>query len=91
MTGGYVYRGPVEALRGLYFFGDFISGNIWSLPVGELIIGQTVPNSRFTLRRADFTPNAGTIGNIASFGVDQAGNLYIVDFDGEIFRVEAQP
>jgi len=25
---------------------------------------------------------------ITSFGLDQSGNLYIVDFDGEIFRVE---
>ena len=42
------------------------------------------------MRRTDLTPNVGTIGNIPSFGVDQAGNLYIVDFDGEIFRVEGQ-
>jgi glucose/arabinose dehydrogenase len=91
VTGGYVYRGPVESLRGLYIFGDFVSGNIWSLPVSELVIGSTLPNSRFTVRRTDFTPNAGAIGNIPSFGVDQAGNLYIVDFDGEIFRIEAQP
>ena len=89
VTGGYVYRGPVESLRGLYIFGDFVSGNIWSVPVAELVIGSTVPNSRFTPRRGDFTPNAGAIGNIPSFGLDQAGNLYIVDFDGEIFRIEA--
>ena len=25
VTGGYVYRGPVEALRGNYFFADFVS------------------------------------------------------------------
>jgi hypothetical protein len=92
VTGGYVYRGPVESLQGLYFFADFISSNIWSLPLSELVPGSTAPNSRFTNRRADFTPNAGAIGSITSFGVDQAGNLYIVDFDGEIFRVErAQP
>jgi hypothetical protein len=41
------------------------------------------------VRNADFTPNAGAIGNVSSFGVDEAGNLYIVDFDGEIFRIEA--
>jgi glucose/arabinose dehydrogenase len=89
VTGGYVYRGPVEALRGQYFFADFVVGNIWSLPVAQVSLGTTLPSSSFILRRADFTPNAGTINNIASFGVDQAGNLYIVDFDGEIFRVEA--
>lgn len=89
VTGGYVYRGPVEALRGQYFFADFITGNIWSFPISRASIGSTIPSSQFILRRADFTPNAGAIGNIASFGLDQAGNLYIVDFDGEIFRVEA--
>jgi len=88
ITGGYVYRGPVEALRGNYFFGDFVSGNIWSIPVARVSLGTTIPSSQFTLRRTQFTPNAGAIGNISSFGLDQAGHLYIVDFDGEIFRVE---
>jgi glucose/arabinose dehydrogenase len=89
VTGGYVYRGPVEALRGQYFFGDFISGNLWSIPIARIALGATVPSSQFVLRRADFTPDAGAINNVSSFGVDQAGNLYIVDYDGEIFRVEA--
>jgi Glucose / Sorbosone dehydrogenase len=88
VTGGYVYRGPVEALRGQYIFGDFVTGNIWSLPIGRLAVGATVPSSEFILRRADFAPSQGAITNITSFGLDQSGNLYIVDFDGEIFRVE---
>ena len=88
VTGGYVYRGPVEGLRGQYFFGDFVTGNLWSIPVARATVGSTIPSSQFILRRADFTPDQGTIGNIASFGVDQAGNLYIVDFDGEIFRID---
>jgi hypothetical protein len=29
ITGGFVYRGPVEPLQGLYIFADFVSGNIW--------------------------------------------------------------
>ena len=88
VTGGYVYRGPIEALRGHYFFADFAIPNIWSIPVAAASIGQTIPSSQFRLRNADFTPIAGTINNISSFGVDQTGNLYIVDFDGEIYRVE---
>ena len=90
VTGGYVYRGPVEALQGQYVFGDFVSGNIWSVRTSEITLGATLFSDRFILRRSDFAPNAGAIGNIASFGVDQAQNLYIVDFDGEIFRVEPQ-
>ena len=88
VTGGYVYRGPVEALRGQYFFADFVRPNIWSFPIARLSIGTTLASSQFTLRNADFAPNAGAFNNISSFGVDQAGNLYIVDYDGEIFRIE---
>jgi hypothetical protein len=88
VTGGYVYRGPVESLRGQYVFGDFVSGNLWSLPVSSLSPGTTVPSSQFTVRNADFAPVQGTIDNVSSFGLDQAGNLYIVDFDGEIYRIE---
>jgi glucose/arabinose dehydrogenase len=88
VTGGYVYRGPIEALRGQYFFGDFVNGNIWSVPVVQLVQGQTVASSAFTLRRSSFSPITGTISNISSFGLDQTGNLYIVDYDGEIYVVE---
>jgi len=91
VTGGYVYRGPIESLRGQYFFGDFITGNIWSVRTSDVLLGATLFSDRFILRRADLTPNQGAIGNIASFGVDEPGNLYIIDFDGEIFRLEPQP
>lgn len=88
VTGGVVYRGPVEALRGNYFFADFGIPNIWSIPVARVVIGQTIPSSEFTLRNAGFTPTAGAITNVSCFALDQAGNLYIVDFTGEVFRVE---
>ena len=88
VTGGQVYRGPVEALRGHYIFGDFVSGNLWSFPVSRISPGATLPSDQFTLRQGDFAPNQGTIDNIAAFGVDEAGHLYIVDLDGEIFRLE---
>ena len=89
ITGGYVYRGPVTSLFGQYIFGDFVNGNIWSVAASSLTQGQTLASSGFTARRTAFTPNIGTINNISSFGLDQAGNLYIVDYDGEIFVVES--
>ncbi len=89
VTGGRVYRGPVEGLNGQYIFADFISGNIWSIPVAQVSLGMTISSADFILRNADFAPNQGTINNIAAFGVDQAGNVYIVDLGGEIFRIEA--
>jgi glucose/arabinose dehydrogenase len=89
ITGGRVYRGPVEGLRGQYVFADFISGNIWSLPVRWVSLGTTVSSDRFFLRRPDFTPNAGTLNNIVAFGADTVGNLYMVSLGGDIFRLEA--
>ena len=88
VTGGFVYRGPIEPLQGLYIFADFISSNIWSVPAASLVAGATQPSSSFTNRNAAFTPNAGSMANIASFGEDQAGNLFIVAFGGDVFMIQ---
>jgi glucose/arabinose dehydrogenase len=87
ITGGYVYRGPIAALRGEYVFGDFVNRRVWSFPVSAIAPGQTLGSTQFTDRTAAFAPDVGSIGNISSFGEDDQGNLYIVDFDGEIFHV----
>ncbi len=87
VSGGYVYRGPVASLQGQYVFGDFISGNLWTVPFSSLVVGQTLPAARFARRNEDFLPDAGTIDQLASFGEDSAGNLFLVDLDGEIFMV----
>ncbi len=81
VTGGYVYRGPVLAARGHYFFGDFVSGGIWSLRAAS---GSA---TQLTDRTGQLVPDAGNVDNIASFGEDALGNLYIIDFDGEIFKL----
>jgi len=91
VTGGYVYRGPVSELTGRYFFGDFFTSKIWSLiwdgsdPTGfdgsnyqDLVSHQGDPR---------FVPNVGSIDSIASFGEDAAGNLYVLDLDGEVFYI----
>jgi glucose/arabinose dehydrogenase len=88
VTGGYVYRGPVTSLRDRYVFADFVRGNIWSVPFASLVDGQTLSSSSYERRNEDFAPNEGTINQIVSFGEDNAGNLFIVDFDGDIFMVQ---
>jgi glucose/arabinose dehydrogenase len=87
ITGGHVYRGPVEVLQGLYIFADFISGNIWSVPIANLPQGSTAPSSAFTNRNASFAPNAGSLNSVTSFGEDETGNLYIVTFSGSVFAI----
>ncbi|HEY5613053.1 MAG TPA: PQQ-dependent sugar dehydrogenase [Lysobacter sp.] len=91
VTGGHVYRGPVESLRGLYVFADFVRPNVWTVPVSRLVVGSTLPSTEFTVRNTTFAPNAGSFTNIASFGVDEDGHLYLLDLDGEIFVIEPMP
>ena len=40
-----------------------------------------------TERTSQIVPNVGTIASPSSFGEDAFGNLYVVDFGGEIFRL----
>jgi Ca2+-binding RTX toxin-like protein len=87
ITGGYVYRGPVAALNGSYFFADFAVPQLWSLRYD----GSGVTD--VTNQSAALTPSngQGTVEWISSFGEDADGNLYITDiFGGEIFRLEVK-
>ncbi|MCO8121629.1 PQQ-dependent sugar dehydrogenase [Stieleria sp. TO1_6] len=91
VTGGYVYRGPIEQLRGNYFFADYVNERIWSLrPDAGNPSGFDGTNySDFTDWTTLFTPDVGTIDNISSFGEDHDGNLYVVDRGGEVFRISS--
>lgn len=89
VTGGYVYRGPIASLQGAYIFGDFVRQRIFSVPASSLNQGSTLNNTQFTERTTEWAPTGpATIGNVVSFGEDQNGALYIVDFDGDIFRLD---
>ena len=78
ITGGYVYRGQSEpALRGQYVFADYCSGRIWT-----------------SVRSADgvwTTTERLTTGlSISSFGEDENGEIYFLDYGGgAIFRLKA--
>jgi glucose/arabinose dehydrogenase len=80
VIGGYVYRGSSEGLQGQYFFADEVAGKIFTMRFSG---GQWVAQER----TGQITPDLGTINSPSSFGEDAAGNLYVVDFDGEIFRL----
>jgi glucose/arabinose dehydrogenase len=75
VTGGYVYRGRKHPpLCGVYLYGDFGSTRIWGLRYD----GGKVTKHR-ELLRAEFP--------ISSFGEDDAGEVYVVDYGGRIFRI----
>jgi len=74
-TGGVVYRGSaIPNLVGRYLFGDFGSGNLWS------IARDTQPT---------MTMGAGLATNlqIASFGQDLDGEAYIVHLGGTLHKI----
>jgi glucose/arabinose dehydrogenase len=74
ITGGYVYRGKaIRRLQGAYIYGDFVSGRIWS--------------SKRRGRRYVNRQLLDTDQNISSFGLDSAGELYVVDYSGSIYRL----
>lgn len=88
IIGGLVYNGPIASLKGQYVFADEVSGNLWTVPATSLVAGSVLASSNYERRNLDFAPDAGTLNLIVDFAVDNAGNLYIVDLDGEVFVVE---
>ena len=74
-TGGYVYRGStITSLVGRYIFGDFISGRIFN------IAGTTQPTLTLT---SGFASGL----SISSFGEGNDGELYVVHYGGELYRI----
>jgi glucose/arabinose dehydrogenase len=72
VTGGYVYRGAeAERAAGRYFYGDYCSGSVWSLAPGS-----------DRPRREPFTVEA-----LSSFGEGEAGELYLLSLEGQVFRL----
>ncbi|MEM7542519.1 MAG: PQQ-dependent sugar dehydrogenase [Pseudomonadota bacterium] len=88
VTGGYVYRGPADAiLDGDYFFADFGNAHVWSLQV-DRSTGLLVPGSLTDWTTTLNNSIAGSLSLIASFGEDSQGRLYIVGLGGTIYLLE---
>jgi glucose/arabinose dehydrogenase len=84
VTGGIVYRGTATEIRGKYFFGDWANQRIWSIEHD----GTSV--TEFIDWTDQLAPFYGEINGVVAFGEDGFGDMYIVDLDGEIFKVEFQ-
>lgn len=83
VTGGYVYRGEaIPGLQGTYIFGDYCSGNIWTFEFS----GGSATN--FRDRTDEINIGGGEYTTyISSFGEDADGELYVVDYNGEIYKL----
>ena len=77
VTGGFVYRGPDVAIRGLYFFADFGRRRLFTLPAA---------GSR--QQRVEVYDNLAPT-QIAAFGEDLDGRLYAADYTGVIYRISS--
>jgi glucose/arabinose dehydrogenase len=80
ITGGYVYRGAaIPELTGTYFYSDWCSEWIRSFKY----VGGQVTEER------DWTEDLGMLGQINTFGVDSAGELYVGTHEGLVARFVA--
>jgi hypothetical protein len=65
----------MPAWQGIYFYGDYCSGNVW---------GLIHPNGSDWQSRLLFSTSA----KISAFGVDEAGELYMANLgNGDILRL----
>ena len=83
VTGGYVYRGQkIKSMEGQYIFGDYCSGNIWTLKV---VNGKAI---NFKNRTEEINIGGGEFTTyISSFGQDSDGEIYIIDYNGGIYKL----
>jgi hypothetical protein len=61
-------------MQGIYFYGDYCSGKVWGLKKN----GSTWENASLL----------GSSLKISSFGIDEAGNLYMADLQsGTVYEL----
>jgi glucose/arabinose dehydrogenase len=76
ITGGYVYRGPaMPSLAGTYFYSDYCQGWLKSFRIAD---GRATGHQTWDVAK---------IGSVSSFGLDSAGELYMLSANGGIYRL----
>ena len=80
ITGGVVYRGAeIPELYGHYLFSDYCGGYLRSFPI-EGSVAQPL----------DWTAQVGEAGQVVAFGVEAAGEVYVMTAEGSVLRLVAQ-
>jgi glucose/arabinose dehydrogenase len=75
VTGGYVYRGSaIEGLAGAYLYGDFCAGFVRAIRVED---GEVVDRAQLDIGAPE----------LASFGQDNDGELYLLSLSGSVQRL----
>jgi len=76
ITGGFVYRGDKRSsFYGVYICGDYTSKRIFGVTQENRVLK--------TVRQIGESPQF-----IASFGTDEQGNIYVVGYEGMIYKID---
>ncbi len=76
ITGGYVYRGDKNSsFYDVYICGDYTSRRIWGITQKNRILEK--------VRQVATSPQG-----LASFGTDKQGNIYVVGYEGVIYKLD---
>jgi putative heme-binding domain-containing protein len=76
ITGGYVYRGDKNSsFHGVYICGDYTSRRVWGIRQDNRVLKSVY--------QIGMSPQ-----NIASFGTDEKGEIYIVGYEGMIYKLD---
>ena len=80
ITGGFAVSSgaAIPEVRGHYFYSDYCSGWLRSFRLSD---GVAVDQRDWALR---------DIGNVTSFGLNGAGELYVLSANGRVYRVVKQ-
>ena len=77
VVAGYVYRGSaVPGLTGAFLYGDYCAGDVLAVRQADGAVTE----------QADLRLD---VGNLSSFGQDNAGELYALSLGGAVYRVDA--
>lgn len=86
LVGGAVYTGSIASLQDKLIFADS-SGKILSAPAKFMTDGYLHSGFEVEDRSDDFAPATGSIAEPKSVFLSQGGNLFILDANGDLFRV----
>ncbi len=88
IIGGAMGPSAIASLRNQYVFADG-SGAIFAIDTSFIAAGTTRSADVVERRDADFAPDAGTISHPVAITAGPGGTLFILDADGDMFRVDA--
>ena len=76
VTGGYVYRGANNALKGKYIFGDWSKS--FAEMDGQIFIGTKGSDGKWSMEVAQITNMQGKLPYVLAFAQDAAGEVYVL-------------